>query len=287
MNSTFVTPVPARPLHEDPRIHARRWFLLAMMCLSLVLVVMSVSGLVTAIPTMQEALGASASQVAWILDAYAIVFAGSLLTAGALGDRFGRKRALLARSRGVRFGIAHRRRGNECESGHRRPRGDGHRRRARDARDAVDHHDDLPAGGAQPRDRGVGGLRRRGRRHRPDRLGCTARAVLVGLRSARQPAARRGHVHRDLELRSGVSRRVGDAARPRRRGAVARRPRRARVRDHPRRRERLDDHSGDRRRRSSQSSRSRASSAGSARQNIRCSLSACSAIDASASAAPS
>jgi EmrB/QacA subfamily drug resistance transporter len=44
---------------------------------------------------MQEALGASASQVAWILDAYAIVFAGSLLTAGALGDRFGRKRALL------------------------------------------------------------------------------------------------------------------------------------------------------------------------------------------------
>ena len=96
MNSTFVTPVPARPLHEDPGIHARRWFLLAMMCLSLVLVVMSVSGLVTAIPTMQEALGASASQVAWILDAYAIVFAGSLLTAGALGDRFGRKRALLA-----------------------------------------------------------------------------------------------------------------------------------------------------------------------------------------------
>ena len=96
MTSTFVTPVRARPLHEDPRIHARRWFLLAMMCLSLVLVVMSVSGLVTAIPTMQEALGASASQVAWILDAYAIVFAGSLLTAGALGDRFGRKRALLA-----------------------------------------------------------------------------------------------------------------------------------------------------------------------------------------------
>jgi EmrB/QacA subfamily drug resistance transporter len=65
------------------------------MCLSLVLVVMSVSGLVTAIPTMQEALAASASQIQWILDAYAIVFAGFLLTAGALGDRFGRKRALL------------------------------------------------------------------------------------------------------------------------------------------------------------------------------------------------
>ena len=53
----------ARPLHEDPQIHARRWFLLAMMCLSLVLVVMSVSGLVTAIPTMQDALHASGSQI--------------------------------------------------------------------------------------------------------------------------------------------------------------------------------------------------------------------------------
>src|SRR3954470_17123265 len=92
---TTSPPDRARPLHEDPRIHARRWFLLAMMCLSLVLVVMSVSGLVTAVPTMQEQLNASASQVQWILDAYAVVFAGSLLTAGALGDRFGRKRALL------------------------------------------------------------------------------------------------------------------------------------------------------------------------------------------------
>ena len=87
--------VPARPLHEDPTIHQRRWFLLATLCLSLVLVVMSVSGLVTAIPTMQQELNASASQVQWIVDAYAVVFAGTLLTAGALGDRFGRRRALL------------------------------------------------------------------------------------------------------------------------------------------------------------------------------------------------
>src|SRR4051794_41067460 len=96
MSSVALPSGLARPLHEDPRIHGRRWFLLAMMCLSLVLVVMSVSGLVTAIPTMQEELNASASQIQWILDAYAIVFAGSLLSAGALGDRFGRKRALLA-----------------------------------------------------------------------------------------------------------------------------------------------------------------------------------------------
>lgn len=94
MTSTSVA-LPARALHEDPEIRARRWFLLGIMCMSLVVVVMSVSGLVTAIPTMQQELGASASQIQWILDAYAVVFAGALLTAGALGDRFGRKRALL------------------------------------------------------------------------------------------------------------------------------------------------------------------------------------------------
>ena len=85
-----------RPLHEDPQIHSRRWFLLGIMCLSLVLVVMSVSGLNVALPTMQRELGASASELQWIVDAYAVLFAGLLLTAGAIGDRFGRREALLA-----------------------------------------------------------------------------------------------------------------------------------------------------------------------------------------------
>jgi MFS transporter, DHA2 family, multidrug resistance protein len=91
-----VIAAPAIPLHERPEIHARRWFLLAIMCLSLVLVVMSVSGLNTALPTMQRELGASASELQWIVDSYAVVFAGLLLSAGAIGDRFGRKGALLA-----------------------------------------------------------------------------------------------------------------------------------------------------------------------------------------------
>lgn len=92
------SPLPtahAIPLHERPEIHARRWFLLAVMCLSLVLVVMSVSGLNTALPTIQRELGASASELQWIVDSYAVVFAGLLLSAGALGDRFGRRGALL------------------------------------------------------------------------------------------------------------------------------------------------------------------------------------------------
>ena len=82
-------------LHERPDIHQRRWFLLGVLCLSLVMVVMAVSGLNVALPSMQGALDADATDLQWIVDSYAIVFAGLLLTAGAIGDRFGRKGALL------------------------------------------------------------------------------------------------------------------------------------------------------------------------------------------------
>jgi MFS transporter, DHA2 family, multidrug resistance protein len=88
-------PAPAGLLHEDPVVFRRRWFLLGIMCLSLVMVVMSVAGLNVALPSLQRDLGASASALQWIVDSYALVFAALLLPAGALGDRFGRKRALL------------------------------------------------------------------------------------------------------------------------------------------------------------------------------------------------
>jgi len=88
-------PSPETLLHEDPVIHRRRWFLLGIMCLSLVMVVMSVAGLNVALPSMQRELDASASALQWIVDVYALVFAALLLPAGAIGDRFGRKKALL------------------------------------------------------------------------------------------------------------------------------------------------------------------------------------------------
>jgi DHA2 family multidrug resistance protein-like MFS transporter len=86
---------PALLLHEDPVIFRRRWFLLGIMCLSLVMVVMSVAGLNVALPSMARELKATSSELQWIVDAYGLVFAALLLPAGALGDRFGRKRTLL------------------------------------------------------------------------------------------------------------------------------------------------------------------------------------------------
>ena len=83
------------PLHERPEIHHRRWFLLGVLCLSLVMVVMTVAGLNVALPSMQQSLDADATDLQWIVDSYALIFAGLLLTAGAIGDRFGRKGALL------------------------------------------------------------------------------------------------------------------------------------------------------------------------------------------------
>jgi MFS transporter, DHA2 family, integral membrane protein len=83
------------PLYERPEVYQRRWFLLGVLCLSLVMIVMAVSSLNVALPTLQSDLGASATMLQWIVDSYALVFAGLLLVAGALGDRFGRKETLL------------------------------------------------------------------------------------------------------------------------------------------------------------------------------------------------
>ena len=97
MASSPSLATPAIPLHEQPAIHARRWFLLG----DHVPVArprrhVGVRASTPRCPTMQRDLGATASELQWIVDAYAVVFAGLLLTAGAIGDRFGRRRALLA-----------------------------------------------------------------------------------------------------------------------------------------------------------------------------------------------
>jgi EmrB/QacA subfamily drug resistance transporter len=86
-------------IHDPEVAHRRRWLTLLVLCISLIVIVLDNTILNVAIPTLahpsaQGGLGATASQLQWIVDAYTLVFAGLLLTAGSLGDRFGRYRSL-------------------------------------------------------------------------------------------------------------------------------------------------------------------------------------------------
>src|SRR3954447_21565917 len=79
-------------LRDD--MDSRRWWTLSVLCLSLLMVVVGNTALNVAIPTLVRDIHATDTQLQWIVDAYSLVFAGLLLTCGALGDRFGRKGAL-------------------------------------------------------------------------------------------------------------------------------------------------------------------------------------------------
>ncbi len=79
----------------DNAVYSRRWWVLGVLVLSLVIVMTANTSLNIAIPSLVRETGASSTSLQWIVDAYALVFAGLVLTGGALGDRFGRKGALL------------------------------------------------------------------------------------------------------------------------------------------------------------------------------------------------
>src|SRR5881398_3270768 len=83
---------PSTPVIDTRRTRA----VLAVVALALMTVVSAVSGLNVALPSLAREIGASQTQLTWIVDAYTVVFAGLLLFAGALGDRYGRKGLLVA-----------------------------------------------------------------------------------------------------------------------------------------------------------------------------------------------
>jgi MFS family permease len=76
--------------------YSRRWLALAVLCVSLLIVNLDDTVLNVALPTLVRDLHATSSQLQWIVDSYALVFAGLLLVAGSLADRVGRKRTFLA-----------------------------------------------------------------------------------------------------------------------------------------------------------------------------------------------
>ena len=103
MPAAHPDPAPAANVDQDPSdLHdvvivdpVRRRLILAAMCVALVAVVASVSGLNVAQQALAEDLGASQSQLLWIINGYTLALAALLMPVGAIGDRWGRKPVLL------------------------------------------------------------------------------------------------------------------------------------------------------------------------------------------------
>lgn len=87
-----AAPSVAVAAHAPPVRHG--WLAVAFICLALLVISLNNTLLNIALPAIAEDLGASATQLQWIVDAYLLVFASLQLTMGTLGDAHGRKRAL-------------------------------------------------------------------------------------------------------------------------------------------------------------------------------------------------
>ncbi len=85
--------------NTQSRIQRKRWWTLAVVSVTVLLATIDETILNVAIPSLQRDLGASASSLQWMINAYLLVFGGLLLTMGGVGDRFGRARML-------RYGLA-------------------------------------------------------------------------------------------------------------------------------------------------------------------------------------
>ncbi len=89
---------------RDVTHSAKRWWALVAIAASVLVVGLDLTVLNLALPTMSVSLHASTADLQWIVDAYSLVLAALILPAGLFGDRFGRKRMLLAAL--VLFGIS-------------------------------------------------------------------------------------------------------------------------------------------------------------------------------------
>lgn len=83
------------PRTPPPRAGAREWSALAVLGVPAVLVMMNMSVLYLALPSVTADLSPSATGQLWITDMYGFTVAGFLVTMGSLGDRFGHRRVLI------------------------------------------------------------------------------------------------------------------------------------------------------------------------------------------------
>ncbi|MEY9936128.1 MFS transporter [Streptacidiphilus sp. MAP5-3] len=92
--STHATVSTTAP-PDSPPVDRRRWWALAAICLSVLVLGFDGTILNVALPDLAVQLHATTDQLQWIVDAYLVVFAAAMLPAGLLGDRFGRRRLLV------------------------------------------------------------------------------------------------------------------------------------------------------------------------------------------------
>src|ERR1700739_1412163 len=90
-----MTAVTLHPVKSPPARAVRPGVVTAVVCLALAAVVAAMPSLTVPRPGTPRAAHASQTQLAWIIDAYSLVFASLLLPAGAVGDRYGRRLALI------------------------------------------------------------------------------------------------------------------------------------------------------------------------------------------------
>src|SRR3954467_2413153 len=73
----------------------RRWLALYVLCVGMLMIVLDATIVNVALPSIQEDLGFSQNDLAWVVNAYLIAFGGLLLLAGRIGDLIGRRRVFL------------------------------------------------------------------------------------------------------------------------------------------------------------------------------------------------
>ena len=82
----------AGPTASAPSGLDRRWWTLIAVCGATFMLLVDVTIVQVALPTMQRSLHASFADLEWVISAYALSLAALILTQGTLADRFGRKR---------------------------------------------------------------------------------------------------------------------------------------------------------------------------------------------------
>jgi hypothetical protein len=92
------------PPPAGQRLRAHSGWLLAVCCIAQFMVILDLSIVNVALPSIQSALGFSAPALLWVVDAYAITFAGFLMLGGRAADHFGQRRTFVAAL--LLFGLA-------------------------------------------------------------------------------------------------------------------------------------------------------------------------------------